>query len=137
MESIIQRSKVCHLALSEDNRPYVIPLNFGYKDRTLFFHSAREGKKLDMLKKNNRICFAFSIDHEVVPGETACQWSMKYQSVVGFGRATLVDDPESKQEAYDIIMNHYTGRTFSYDTSLIDRSIIIRVDIEKMTGKKS
>ena len=137
IESIIRRSSVCRLALSEDNRPYIVPLCFGYKDHTLYFHSAREGKKLDILRKNNNVCFELDIDYEIVEAENACEWGIKYRSVVGFGRASFLEDPESKRRAYDIIMQHYAGRSFVYAEAALKNTAIIKVEIERMTGKHS
>ena len=69
IEEIIKRAKVCRLAMTDENRPYMVPLCFGYSEGVLYFHSANRGKKLDILNKNNRICFEFDIELELVPGE--------------------------------------------------------------------
>ena len=137
MESIILRSSVCRLALSEDGRPYIVPLCFGYKDNTLYFHSAREGKKLDILRKNKRVCFEFDIDHEIVEADDACGWGMKYQSVIGFGKGSIIDDLEKKRKALDIIMQHYSRSSYEFPDSKVKKTVIIKVEIEHMTGKKS
>jgi len=137
IESIVLRSSVCRLALSEDNRPYIVPLCFGYKDNTLYFHSARKGKKLDILRKNNNVCFEFDIDHKIVEAEKACKWGMKYQSVIGYGNASVINDPESKRRAFNIIMQHYSGRPFTYAVAALKDTVIIKVEIESMRGKKS
>jgi nitroimidazol reductase NimA-like FMN-containing flavoprotein (pyridoxamine 5'-phosphate oxidase superfamily) len=137
IESIILRSSVCRLAFSEGDRPYIIPLCFGYKDNTLYFHCAREGKKLNILKKNNNVCFEFDIDHEIVEAEDACKWGMKFRSVIGFGKASFIDDLKSRRRALDIIMQHYSGRSFAYAEVAVRNIAVIRVRIESMTGKKS
>ena len=137
MEWIIRSSSVCRLALSENDRPYIVPLCFGYKDNTLYFHSAQKGKKLDILRKNPHVCLEFDIDHEVVKAEKACEWSMKYRSVVGYGKGSVIDDLESKQQGLDIIMQHYSNLSFEYPESVIQKILIIKVEIESMTGKKS
>jgi nitroimidazol reductase NimA-like FMN-containing flavoprotein (pyridoxamine 5'-phosphate oxidase superfamily) len=137
IKSIIAKSTVCRLALSEDDRPYIVPLCFGYEDNALYFHTAREGKKIDILKKNNRVCFEVDCDHELVTNETACKWSMKYRSVVGSGEASLIDDPEAKRKALDSIMQHYGGRPSDYSAAATDKMLIIKVEIESMTGKYS
>ena len=138
MESIIRRAPVCRIGLSEDNIPYVVPLNFGYKDNFLYFHSAKEGKKIDMIRKNNHICFEVDIEHEPVQGEDPCDWSMKYRSVIGFGKAFLVEDHGEKRRALDIISEHYTGKqSFEYPENSVNNLAIIKVKIESMTGKKS
>ena len=137
IESIILSSPVCRLAFSDNDYPYIVPLCFGYRDNALYFHTAREGKKLDILRKNNNVCFEFDIDHELVTAKSACQWSMKYSSVIGFGKAFIIDDPESKRRALDIIIGHYSGSSLSYDKAKAEIMVIVKVDIESMTGKKS
>jgi len=137
IESIIARSAVCRLALSEDGRPYIVPLCFGYEDNALYFHTAREGKKIDILKKNNRVCFEVDCDHELVTNETPCRWSMKYRSVIGVGKASFIDDPELKGKALDIVMRHYGGRPSGYLAAAMDKMLIIKVEIESVTGKYS
>jgi len=137
IEEIIRRSPVCRLALSEDGCPYIVPLCFGYRDKALYFHTAQEGKKLRILKKNNRVCFEFDIIHELVRSEEPCKWGMKYLSVVGFGHAMLIEDLESKKRALDIIMQHYSGAPCVYREEAVHRAAIIKVEIEHMTGKSS
>ena len=136
IESIIAKSTVCRLALSEADRPYIVPLCFGYEDNALYFHTAREGKKIDILKKNSRVCFEIDCDHELVT-ETPCKWSMKYRSVVGFGRAFVKAEPESKRKALDIVMRHYAGRPSDYSAAIMEKMLVIKVEIESMTGKYS
>ena len=137
LESIIIRSSVCRLAMSEENRPYIVPLSFGYKDDTLYFHSALEGRKLDILRKNNKVCFEFDIDHEVVEADDACKWTMNYQSVIGFGNGSIIDELESKRKALNIIMQHYSRNSYEYPDKIVKKIVIIKVEIEHMTGKKS
>ena len=67
--NVIKKCKVCRIGLSENNIPYIIPLNFGYKYEnnllTLYFHSALEGKKLDIIKNNNNACFEIDCDNKL------------------------------------------------------------------------
>jgi len=137
IENIINRASVCRLGLCENEHPYIVPLCFGYKDNTLYFHSAPEGRKLDILKKNNNVCFEFDIDHDLAKAEKACDWGMKYQSVTGFGKAVVIDDTEAKRKALDVIMGNYSNRSFTYPTETIRNTAIIKVQIQSMTGKKS
>lgn len=137
IENIIRRASVCRLALCEDGRPYVVPLCFGYEDGILYFHSAREGKKLDILRKNNNVCFEVDIDCELVKADEACKWSMKYKSVIGFGKAIIIDDVELKREALDIIVKNYTEDSFEYPVEAVKGAVIIKVEIESVTGKQS
>ncbi|NQT03245.1 MAG: pyridoxamine 5'-phosphate oxidase family protein [Planctomycetes bacterium] len=136
IEGIIRKGQVCRLALSENGRPYIVPLCFGYEDNNLYFHTAREGKKLDILRKNDNVCFEIDIDQELVKGKKACNCSMKYRSVIGFGKAELIEDIERKRRAFNIIMQNYYEGFFKYPEESIQNTVIIKVEIESMTGKK-
>ncbi len=136
-EDIIRNSMVCRLGMSRDNQPYVVPLCFAYSDKTLYFHSAGEGLKLEILQQNPNVCVEFDIDQEVIQGDKPCKWSMQYRSVIGFGKASFVEDLEEKRKGLDAIMKHYSGRSFEYVESAIESTCIIKVEIESMTGKNS
>ena len=137
LDEILQRAWICRLAMSADDQPYVIPFSFGYRDRALYIHCAQEGMKIDLLRKNSRVCFEVDVDHELVRGESACEWGMKGKSVVGFGRAHLINDAEDKTRALDIIMEHYgANRPFVYKDKAFERALVIKVEIESLTGKK-
>ena len=137
IESIIQQSQVCRLALADEGLPYIVPLCFGYKNKILYFHSAKEGQKIDILRRNRQVCFEFDIDARVRSGKTACAWGMGYKSVIGYGTASLVEDPEEKQKALDIIMRQYSEGEFEYSAKNLAEMLVIKVDISAMTGKKS
>jgi len=136
IESIINKAFVCRLGMADENGPYIIPLSFGYRDGSLYFHCARKGRKLDILKKDKRVCFEIDTDHEIVESEKACKWGMKYKSVIGFGNAFIIEDIESIKAALDVIMHHYSGRAFEYQDEVLRKIVVIKVDIESMTGKK-
>ncbi|MBW1720585.1 MAG: pyridoxamine 5'-phosphate oxidase family protein [Deltaproteobacteria bacterium] len=139
LEEILQKALVCRLALSDGSRPYVVPLCFGYRENTLYFHSGMTGMKIEILKKNNKVCFETEIGVEVVRSEKPCKWSMHFMSVIGFGTAAIILEPEGKREALDIILSHYSGEDgpFDYADETIDKTVIIQVDIDSMTGKSS
>ena len=137
IEDILSKASVCRLGLSEENQPYVVPLYFGYKGNALYFHCASQGKKLDILKKNNNVCFEVDIDCEVVKANKACDWGMKYKSVIGFGKAMFIEDIESKRKALDVIMRQYCEKSFEYPEDAVKNTVVIKVEIESMTGKQS
>lgn len=137
IEDIIRNSLVCRLGMSRNDQPYVVPLCFAYSDNTLYFHSADEGLKLEIIQQNPKVCVEFDIDQEVIQSDKPCKWSMQYRSVIGFGKALLVEDFEEKKKGLDAIMKHYSGRLFEYVEPAIESTCIIKVEIESMTGKKS
>ena len=137
IEDILSRATVCRLGLCDGGRPYVVPLCFGYKENALYFHCAMEGKKLEILRKNENVCFEVDIERELIKGEAACEWGMKYKSVIGFGKAVFVEDAESKRKALDIIMQNYSEGVFEYSEEAIKKTVVIKIEIESMTGKQS
>jgi nitroimidazol reductase NimA-like FMN-containing flavoprotein (pyridoxamine 5'-phosphate oxidase superfamily) len=137
IESIIRKSLVCRLGLADVDTPYIVPLCFGYDNNTLYFHSAKEGRKIEIIKRNNAVCFEFDIDSEIKSGKDACAWGMKYRSVIGYGTATLIEDPEEKRKALDVIMAQYADGAFEYSEKAFGKALVIKVEIESMTGKKA
>jgi hypothetical protein len=137
IEAIIRKSQVCRLGLSDEGLAYIVPLCFGYDGNNLYFHSAGQGRKIEILKRNNRVCFEFDIDTRIHSGKTACDWGMQYRSVIGYGTAGLIEEPNEKRQALDIIMGQYANGAFDYSDKALKKTLIIKVDIRHMTGKKS
>jgi hypothetical protein len=137
LEEIIARAEVCRVGLCDNGIPYIVPVNFGYRDSCVYFHCAREGSKLDIIGRNNNVCVEFDTDLEMRVDDVACEWSFKYRSVIAFGKAYIVDDSEEKKRALDIIMAQYTNKAFTYRDNRVDGIYIVRIEIDKMTGKQS
>ncbi len=137
IDEIIKKAKVCRIGLSDNNMPYVVPVNFGYENNCLYFHSSQKGKKIDILKKNNNVCFQVDVDVELVKAKKACKWDVKYRSVIGFGKAHFVEDLEEKRKAFHIIMAHYSDKSFDYPEKKLVKAVVIRIEIESLSGKKS
>jgi len=137
IEGIIRQSLVCRLAVSDGIQPYVVPLCFGYEDGSLYFHAALEGHKMDIMRNNNRVCFEFDVNAEIIDGTEACDWGMRYVSVIGFGKSVFLHDIEEKRKALSIIMRQYSERTFRFPDDSVRRTAVIKVTIESMTGKQS
>lgn len=137
IDAVIRRSRVLRLGLSDRGQPYVVPLCFGYDGRSLYFHCAREGKKMQILRQNNRVCVEFDIVDGVAESDQACNWSVNYQSVIGFGTAHVVVDLPEKRDALALLMAQYSGRSFTFPDDALKGTVIVRIDISSMTGKKS
>ncbi len=137
IEEIIRNAKLCRLALCQDDWPYIVPVCFGYEDGVIYIHSARAGKKIDILRSNARVCFEFDIDVEIQPGISNCDWGVRYRSVIGFGYAEFVEDEREKTRALNILIQHYGGTPTAYPEKMLRKTEIIRIIIERMTGKYS
>lgn len=140
IEAILHRAQVCRIAMCQDGVPYIVPMSYGYRDNCLYFHSASAGKKIDMLRHNNRVCFEVDVDEEHVDSTTPSECSTRYRSVIGLGRAVFVTDPTEKRQALDVLMRHYAdapSQGFEYSKKPFSKVTIIKVEIESKTGKQS
>jgi nitroimidazol reductase NimA-like FMN-containing flavoprotein (pyridoxamine 5'-phosphate oxidase superfamily) len=140
IEQIFTDADVCRVAFADNNTPYIVTMNFGFlpgEKKALYFHCAPEGRKIDMLRRNDQVCFALDTGHTLYKGKKACGWGMKFQSVVGYGRLSIVEDISERIMAFDLIMNHYGGEgKYDYDQKQIEKTTILRLDIREMTGKQ-
>jgi len=141
---VLNQSEVCRIALCDGEKPYLVPMNFAYSENRLYLHSATSGRKIDILKENNNICFQVDIKTQMVRSENPCNWGMKYLSVIGSGKAHLIDDILGKKEALDIIMAKYSLKSiesdeqlFEYSENSLNNVLVIEVEIEEITGKTS
>lgn len=137
LEAIIRKALVCRLGLIDGNRPYVVPLCFGYREEAIYIHGALQGKKMEALRKNGNVCVEFDIDTEIIPSDSACDWGMRFQSVIGFGRAVFLEDRNEKQKALDAIMAHYADPSFAFPDKTLEATAVIKIEIQSMTGKQS
>lgn len=138
IESILKRAKICRIGLCDGNIPYIVPMNYGYKDNCIYLHSAKKGRKIDIIQENPNLCFEVETDIKLVEGgDIACKWGMKFMSVIGYGKARIIEDRIQKEKALAILMEQYTEKNFVFQDKEVDAVSIIEVLIEEMSCKKS
>lgn len=138
IESIIKRCKVCYVGLADtDGTPYVLPMNFGYRDKTVYLHSAQTGRAIDIIQRNPKVCITFSIDHALVfqHPEVACSYRMKSKSVISWGKVEFIEDFEAKIEILNILMGQYSDKEFVYSDPAIRNVKIWKVNLDQITCK--
>ena len=139
---IVKKCKVCRIGLSENNIPYVIPLNYGYDFNedvlTLFFHSAIEGKKLDIIKNNNNACFEIDCDTQLIEGGNACNYGYAFKSIIGFGKIIIQETPDAKSYGLNMIMKHQTEKeiTFNFTADQLQNVCVYTMIVDTFTGKQ-
>ena len=138
IEDVFKQSEVCRLGIHNHPAPYVIPFNYGYENRTIYIHTARIGKSIDLLRLNPNVGFEIEQSSKIVKGKQSCQWTTQYRSLIGYGKVEIIDDFEEKQKALDLIMAHY-GRTEgnNYQDKFIQAILVLKVVISSVSGKQS
>lgn len=138
IESIISNCDACFVGITDlEGNPYVVPMNFGYEDGTLYLHSGPEGGKVEMLERNNHVCITFSLGHKLVyqHEKVACSYSMRSESAMCRGQVHFIEDIDEKRRALNIIMRHYSDKEFTYSDPAVRNVKVWQVPIEQMTGK--
>lgn len=136
IEDVLRRGLVCRLGLLNDNLPYIVPMSYGYENGCLYFHCAGQGLKLDCMRGNFRICFEVEADVRVREAPEACEWTMEYSSVIGYGTIAEVKGSSEKLMALDVLMEHYSGRKgWEVPADQLERTTVLKLTIDEMTGK--
>lgn len=137
IEAILRAGKVCQLAFADEPAPYIVNLNYGYHDGALYFHSAPEGRKMELIAGNPQAAFNIVLELGIIEGEEACNWSCRYRSVVGHGRIRLLIGQEEKRQGLDIIMSQYSTDQFSYLAKMMTATTVYKLVIADMSAKQS
>ncbi len=132
---IIKANNVLRLGLANNNIPYIVPMNYGYKDNTFYLHCAKEGRKLDMLRQNPNVCFEIDQNHQLIEAEVPCKFSMKYQSIIGYAEAEIIDDYDGMSEAFKVIMSNFTNKEFDFPDMMLKNILIIKLKVKDLTAK--
>ena len=139
IRGILDTAKVLNLGLAVNNEPYVVPLNYGYTMEdgrlTLYMHSAPRGKKLDMIRENPNVFFEMDCDLQPFEGNVASKYGLSYSSIMGRGKATIVEDVQEKIRAMRVLMKTQTQKDFSFNDRLVSIVAVIRVDVAEYTAK--
>lgn len=136
---ILDKSKVLHLGLVDGDEPYVVPMNYGYEfvdgKLIMYLHGARQGRKLDVMRKNPKVFY--ELEYDIVPfeGEVACKYGITYASVMGKGKAEILENPEEKMHALTVLMKTQTEKDFEFTEKLVSVVSVIKITTEAFTAK--
>jgi nitroimidazol reductase NimA-like FMN-containing flavoprotein (pyridoxamine 5'-phosphate oxidase superfamily) len=139
IEEILQKGRFCHIAMASGNDPYLVTVNYGYKDNCIYFHSAPGGQKIDMIRKNPNVCFMIYMDDVLVEGDNPCNdWTMKYRSVIGYGKAFFMETLEDKSKGLKVLMEHYSKQgSFEFSEANLNKTVVVKIEVKSITGKVS
>lgn len=141
IEDMIQQCKTCHVAMVDEGMPYVVPLSFGYEIKegalNLYFHSAREGRKMDILHKNNQVCFEMCQEGEsVFAAEAPCNSGYYFSSIHGFGKVIFLDDVQEKCHALSLLMKQQFQAEVEFTKEQADSVCVYKIVTKDFTGKR-
>jgi len=137
IDAILDRADVIRIGLCDGGRPYVVPMSFGRDGDRIYLHCATEGRKLDAIRHNPTVCFEAEIDVEVIVREIPCDWSCRYRSVIGWGSVSVVEEREEKRRGLEVLSQHYSERREAVAEGRLSGVVVLRIDIESITGKRA
>lgn len=136
---IIHDCDTLHVGFYDGEEVYIVPLSFGYECHdgtfTFYFHSAPEGRKVSLLLSGNPVGFEMDCGHQVKHADTFCDYTMKYQSIIGTAvpREAVGDE---KMKGYEILMAHYTDRKLEFDPAIVAKTKIFALDVKEFRCKE-
>ena len=136
IEEVIKKAIVCRLGLVDRDEAYIVPVNFGYEKNVIYFHSALEGRKIELIKRNNKICFEIETDMGIERTDKS-ECSVKYRSVIGTGRTRILESAEEKVRGLKAIMRQCAGGEYGFSEEKWDSVLVVEIKIESITGKQS
>lgn len=138
IEKAIGECKECFVGMIDsEGLPYVIPMNFGYKEDTVYLHSGSEGSSIGFLENNPNVCITFCTDTELTHQnkEVACSYRVRGTSVICRGKVVFVEDFDEKVKALNVIMSQYTTDAFKYSDPAVVNVKVWKVEIERVSAR--
>ena len=127
--ALLSAGRYGRLALSCNDIPYIVPMSYVFSDGRIYLHSRGQGKKVELVSKNPRVCF--EVDHL-----DKDRWS----SVLASGAARLSSDAEAKRRMFDAFtgkeMKGHGGKQFSREALEKMDMTIWEIEIGELTGRE-
>ncbi len=135
IESIIQAARVCRLGLVDGDEAYIVPMNFGYSDNCLWFHCAKEGRKMDLVRRTGKASFEIDIDEGLVLDRDAYKCSNNFKCVMGKGTIEVVSDPSERAKGVEALMKHYHPGDYVVTDRCMDKTVVLKLEVESLSCK--
>ena len=140
INSFIQNESIIRIAFYDEGDIYIVPVNYGHcieKGKHIFyFHGARAGRKYELSLNTPSVGFEIDGDFKILEAESACDYSAKFQSVIGTGRLSIVEDIAAKIKGLNVLMGQLTGKpTWEYDSKMVDGVAVFRLEVDKLSCK--
>ena len=138
IDAILKQCRTCYVAMSENDVPYVLPMNFAMDGDRVILHSAQSGRMWETIKKNPKVCINWTLGEDLAwqDLEVACSYRVKSKSVIVEGTAEIIDDTNEKERLFRHFMTQYSDLTFKFNAPAIRNVGVIVVPITKLTAKE-
>lgn len=140
IDEIITRCSCCRVGFNDGGEVYIVPMNFGFvkrgEKRVLYFHSAKEGRKTDLLKNGCDVGFEMDCGYQLHPGEAPCDCYAEFSSIIGTGHAEIVAGDEEKIQGLQSLMKQAAGKeNCEFRPEMLAAVCVFRLEIDKLSCK--
>ena len=140
IEQFIAKEQIIRIAFYDNGDLYIVPLNYGFiyeNDKYVFyFHGAKAGRKFELSKSSPMVGFEIDGEYKLLQADVACDYSAKFQSVIGTGRLSIIEDYEEKIKGLNALMNHISGKSeWDYSKDMVDAVAVFRLEVDKLSCK--
>jgi len=138
IEDAIRKCKICHVAMSLDNMPYVLPMNFALNGNAVILHSAQSGRMWDTLTQNPKVCINWTYGDELAWQDVrvGCSYRFKSVSVVAEGTVEFIDSYSEKDNCLKLLMGQYSDRQFKFNPPAVKNVGIMKVHIDNISARE-
>jgi len=136
--TLLRRGKIIHLAMNGEDAPYVVPMNYGFRDGVLYVHCAKEGTKLDLMRADPRVAFSIVVNYALRSEADGCESTAHYASVCGEGTVRVLEDPAEKRQGLEIIAAQVAplaGRDFP--EKVVGVTCVLAITPSRLSGKQN
>ena len=140
IEQFIAKEQIIRIAFYDNGDLYIVPLNYGFiyenNKYVFYFHGAKAGRKFELSKSSPMVGFEIDGEYELLQADVACNYSAKFQSVIGTGRLSIIEDYEEKIKGLNALMNHISGKSeWDYSKDMVNAVAVFRLEVDKLSCK--
>lgn len=139
IEEFIAKEQILRIAFYDEGDIYIVPVNYGYlydEQYTFYFHGAKAGRKYELAKKKPTVGFEIDGNYMLLESEVACDFSATFQSVIGTGNLSLVEDNTEKITGLNTIMKQTTSKSeWNYSDEMLDAVAVFKLVVDKLSCK--
>lgn len=141
IDAIITSCNCCRLGFHDQGSVYIVPLSFGYENksgtRTFYFHSAKQGKKIQLIENCPHIGSELDTGYQLQEGNTTCQYSALFQSVIGNGTVSIIHNDGEKQHDLQCLMyqNKYKNN-WKFSEKMVDVVCVFKMEVNTLWCKE-
>ena len=140
IEEFIAKEQIMRIAFYDNGEIYIVPVNYGYANDSgqyvFYFHGAKDGRKYELSKESPNIGFEIDGNYELLEADIACKYSARYQSIVGTGKISIVEDREEIISGLNTLMRQTADKAkWQYSDEILNEVAVFRVNVDKISCK--